>query len=146
MNGDAPPAAPAAFAGLARRAGSIAYEALLLAALLFICTWVFLFLGQALDPALARHLLQIWLLLLTGAYFVYCWTHGGQTLPMKTWHIRLVTAAGAAVPVRLAVKRYLLALVSLGTCGLGFAWALVDRDRQFLHDRLAGTRLILRAD
>jgi uncharacterized RDD family membrane protein YckC len=143
LTGDAP--APAANAGLARRAGSLAYEAVLLTAFLFICTWVFLFIGQALDAALARHLLQAWLLLLSGAYFVYCWTHGGQTLPMKTWHIRLVTATGGALPVRLAVKRYLLALVSLGACGLGFAWALVDRDHQFLHDRLAGTRLILRA-
>jgi hypothetical protein len=24
-------------------------------------------------------------------------------------------------------------------------WALFDRDRQFLHDRLAGTRLVLSA-
>jgi uncharacterized RDD family membrane protein YckC len=145
LNGAAPPAAPAAFAGLARRAGSIAYEALLLAAFLFVCTWLFLFIGQALDAELARHLLQAWLLILSGAYFVYCWTHGGQTLPMKTWHIRLVTSTNGAVPPGIAVKRYLFALVSLGACGLGFAWALLDRDRQFLHDRLAGTRLILLA-
>jgi uncharacterized RDD family membrane protein YckC len=25
---------------------------------------------------------------------------------------------------------------------VGLLWALVDRDRQFLHDRLAGTRLV----
>ena len=143
MNGDASPAAPAA--GLARRLGSVAYEALLLVAFLFVGTWLFLFFGRALDAALARHLLQTWLLLLSGVYFVYCWTHGGQTLPMKTWHIRLVTSAGGTVPARIALKRYLCALVSLGACGLGFAWTLVDRDRQFLHDRLAGTRLILLA-
>jgi uncharacterized RDD family membrane protein YckC len=27
-------------------------------------------------------------------------------------------------------------------CGAGILWALVDRDRQFLHDRLAGTRIV----
>ena len=120
------------------------YEALLLTAILFVATWVFLYIGQALEAALARHLLQAWLLILTGAYFAYCWTHGGQTLPMKTWRIRLVTQAGGAVPARVAIKRYLFALISLAAGGLGFVWALVDRDRQFLHDRLAGTRLIMR--
>lgn len=145
LNGDAPPAAPAGTAGIARRAGSLVYEALLLAALLFICTWVFLFFAQTLDATLARHLLQAWLVMLTGAYFVYCWTHGGQTLPMKTWRVWLVMRTGNAVPARIAIRRYLFALLSLAACGLGFAWALVDRDRQFLHDRLAGTRLVVLA-
>jgi uncharacterized RDD family membrane protein YckC len=146
LYGDAPQAAPAAIAGLARRIGSLAYEALLLAAILFICTWIFLFFAQALNSNLVRPLLQDWLLVLSGAYFVYCWTHGGQTLPMKTWHIRLVTRDGGAVPPGVALKRYLYALCSFGACGLGFAWALVDRDRQFLHDRIAGTRLVMRTN
>jgi uncharacterized RDD family membrane protein YckC len=146
LNGETPQAAPAKNAGFARRIGSLVYEALLLAAVLFICTWVFLFFAQALDDTVARPLLQLWLLSLSGVYLAYCWTHGGQTLPMKTWHIRLVTRNGGAVPIRIAVKRYLIALVSLGACGLGFAWAWVDPDQQFLHDRLAGTRLVLCAN
>ena len=133
-----------AVAGIARRFGSLAYEALLLAAVLFICTWVFLFFAQALDSALQRPLLQIWLLGITGAYFVYCWSRSGQTLPMKTWRIHLTAAGGGQVTVQLAVKRYLLVLLSLGLCGLGFAWALIDRERQFLHDRIAGTRLTVK--
>jgi uncharacterized RDD family membrane protein YckC len=46
------------------------------------------------------------------------------------------------VGVARAVHRYLLAVLGLAAAGLGFAWALVDRDRQFLHDRLAGTALV----
>jgi uncharacterized RDD family membrane protein YckC len=130
-------------AGLARRLGSIAYEALLLTAVLFLSTWIFLFFGQFLDATIARALLQLWLLAVTGSYLVYCWTHGGQTLPMKTWRVRLAASDGGAVPLHTAVKRFFLVLVSAGACGLGFAWALVDRERQFLHDRLAGTRLFL---
>lgn len=126
--------------------GSLAYEALLLTAILFICTWVFLFFAQPLDRSVARPLLQIWLLLVTGAYFVYCWTHGGQTLPMKTWRISVATRDGGALRMKTAIKRYLLALLSFAACGLGFAWALVDRDRQFLHDRVAGTRLVTRTN
>jgi uncharacterized RDD family membrane protein YckC len=130
-------------AGLARRLGSIGYEALLLTAVLFLSTWIFLFFGQFLDATIARALLQLWLLAITGTYLVYCWTHGGQTLPMKTWHVRLAKRDGGTVPMQTAVKRFFLVLLSAGACGLGFAWALVDRERQFLHDRLAGTRLFV---
>jgi uncharacterized RDD family membrane protein YckC len=146
LNGETLQATPAAIAGIARRFGSLAYEALLLTAILFIGTWVFLFFAQSLNDALARPMLQVWLLGMSGVYLVYCWTHGGQTLPMKTWRIRLVTQGGGAVPMRTAIKRYLFALVSLGACGLGFAWAWVDPDQQFLHDRLAATRLVLCAN
>jgi len=38
--------------------------------------------------------------------------------------------------------RFCLALAGLALAGAGFWWALFDRDRQFLHDRLLGTRLI----
>ncbi|MBI4203902.1 MAG: RDD family protein, partial [Betaproteobacteria bacterium] len=41
------------------------------------------------------------------------------------------------------VYRFLFALGGLVLCGAGFAWALFDRDRQFLHDRLAGTRIVM---
>lgn len=122
--------------------GSLCYEMLLLTAILFIAAWLFLVINPLLPVALARPLFQAYLLAITAAYFIYCWTHSGQTLPMKTWHIRLVMNDGAAIPVKKAAQRYLFALVGTALCGAGFWWALGDRDRQFLHDRLAGTRLI----
>jgi len=125
-----------------RRIGSMAYEALLLIAILFIATWIFLFFAQGIGQPLARPLLQIWLFLLTGTYFAYCWVRGGQTLPMKTWRIRLVRIGGKRITLSLAIARYVLAVFSVAAGGLGFAWALVDHDRQFLHDRVIGTRLI----
>ena len=69
------------------------------------------------------------------------WTHGGQTIAMKTWRIRVESAEGGAVGTGRAVRRYLFALLGAAAAGLGYLWALVDRDGQFLHDRLAGTRL-----
>ena len=76
---------------------------------------------------------------------VYClgfWCHGGQTLAMKTWRIRLLASSGTPVRPTQALLRYLLCWPSLGLCGIGALWALVDRDRQFLHDRIAGTQLV----
>jgi len=66
----------------------------------------------------------------------------GADVANENRRIRLVDRNGDTVTVRLAIKRYLLALVSLALCGAGFVWAIVDQDRQFLHDRLAGTRII----
>ena len=89
-----------------------------------------------------RPLFQLYLLAIGGAYFVYCWSHGGQTLPMKTWRFRVVRADGAPLSTARALHRFALALLGFLALGLGFLWALVDRDRQFLHDRLAGTALV----
>ena len=136
------PAPAAAAANLARRFGSLCYEILLLAAILFAAGWAFLAVERLLPAALARPLFQLYLLTICAAYFIYCWTRSGQTLPMKTWRIRLVTRQGGALPVGRAALRYVLALASVALAGGGFWWALVDRDRQFLHDRLAGTKII----
>ena len=127
---------------LGRRLASAVYETLLLLALVFVATFPFLaFLGDS-TQGWRRHLLQAWVLVVWGAYFVWFWTRGGQTLPMKTWRIRVVRFDGAPLGVGRAVHRYVLAVLGFTAAGLGFAWALVDRDRQFLHDRLAGTALV----
>ncbi|MFT3847812.1 MAG: RDD family protein [Propionivibrio sp.] len=89
-------------------------------------------------PVLWSHLFALLL-----AYFAWFWTHGGQTLPMKTWRIRLVNLDGAAINPAQAFLRYALSWASLLLFGIGIFWACLDRDRQFLHDRLAGTRLII---
>ena len=89
-----------------------------------------------------RHALQLWVLAVAGSYCVWFWSRGGQTLPMKTWGIRVVRWDGAPVGAARALHRYLLALLGLAALGLGYLWALADRDRQFLHDRLAGTALV----
>ena len=134
----AAPRAPA----LARRLASALYEALLVLALAFIATFPFLaFLGDA-TQGWRRHLLQAWIVFVVGAYFAWFWTRGGQTLAMKTWRIRLVRRDGAPVGIGRAMHRYLLAILGGAALGLTFLWALVDRDRQFLHDRLAGTALV----
>jgi uncharacterized RDD family membrane protein YckC len=61
---------------------------------------------------------------------------------MKTWHIQLVGAANEKLTTQRALIRYGFALMSWLPAGAGYLWPLVDRDRQFLHDRLAGTRLV----
>ena len=127
---------------LARRLASSLYELLILSAVLLIATFPFLAIVGDATMGWRRHLLQAYVLFVAGAYLVRFWTHGGQTLAMKTWRIRLVRDDGGTVSLGRAIHRYLLAVLGTAAAGLGFLWALVDRDRQFLHDRLAGTALV----
>lgn len=61
---------------------------------------------------------------------------------MQTWKIRIVTSEGQKLNNRIAIIRYLLAVTGTLFLGAGFLWALIDREHLYLHDRLAGTRLI----
>ena len=122
--------------GLARRLAGMAYEALLVFAVAFFATWIFFFASGGRDATrgVVRAELQVFILMVLAGYFLWCWLRGGQTLAMRAWKIRLVDVTPGK-----AVTRFLVAAALLP---ISIAWALFDRDRQFLHDRLAGTRLI----
>ena len=133
--------------GLPRRLASMAYESLLLGALLAVT----LILPHTLLGAFAHRVatpLLLWahLFVVLLAYCVWFWSGQRQTLAMKTWKIRLSTQNGRPVSPLQALLRYLLSWPSLLFCGAGILWALIDKDGQFLHDRLCGTRLTLCAN
>jgi len=134
------PEAPSA--SLALRTLALVYEALLLSALFLVAALPYVLMTHTADAIVARPLFQAYLVAVAAAYFVWQWRHGGQTLPMKTWRMRIVTRAGAPLGLRHALTRFLFALAGCALAGAGFLWALVDRDGLFLHDRLAGTRVI----
>lgn len=142
-----------------RRLLSLIYEFFLLLAVLMIAGVVFHLIIRDTEAAYFMPLFQFYLLIIMGTYFVWFWTHGGQTLAMQTWKMRVVTADGNKLEMRQAIVRYLLAVsivllsavagvLLLGVVGVlffcvGFMWALFDRDKQFLHDRLAKTRIVM---
>ncbi len=131
--------------GLRRRLASMAYESLLLLGVLAIGFFVpHLALGMGFGIALPGWVSLCHVFVLLGAYFVWSWRHGGQTLAMQTWKIALSTPDGAPPSVARLALRYLLAWPSIAYLGAGLLWALFDRDRQFLHDRLAGTCLVFK--
>lgn len=149
---------------LRRRLICMLYEAMLLFGIVFAADWALDVLTQSRHALALRHVRQLWLFLVIGAYFVFCWSRSGQTLAMQTWRIRVVDLDGGKVPLIKAVVRYCLAwmwfLPALGlvyqfglkqwamvlTVAAGVAgWGLTawfDKDGQFLHDRLAKTRLM----
>jgi uncharacterized RDD family membrane protein YckC len=115
------------------------YEALVAFAVAFFAGWLFFAASGGRDATAGwlRYALQLFVLVVLAGYYLRSWLRGGQTLAMRAWRIRVVD-----VTPRKAVLRFLYALLFVPT-GISIAWALFDRERQFLHDRLAGTRLLL---
>ena len=119
------------------------YEALLVFALAFFAGLAFYGVANGRLSSEFRKVFQLYLFLVLGIYFIWCWTRGGRTLPMQTWKMHLVQEDGLPVGVGRAMLRYVLAWPSVALLGCGLLWAFFDRDRQFLHDRLAGTKIVL---
>ncbi len=131
-------------AGLRRRLASMLYECLLLLGVLALTFMVpLLMLGIGLNYTPDGGIMWLHIFLVLGLYFLWYWRRGGQTLAMQTWKLRLVNADGQPISVGQGWLRYALAWPSVCFFGVGLLWALLDRDRQFLHDRLAGTRIVL---
>lgn len=131
-------------APLGRRLGSLVYEVLVILAL-----GIFLFvLPLAIFSGLTQHtlgpgLLWFYLFVLLGNYFIWCWLRAGQTLAMKTWRLRLVDAqSGLTLRPLQAFVRYGMGWFCWPT-GLALLWSFIDPDKQFLHDRIAGSKIIL---
>jgi len=128
-----------------RRLAAITYDAMLLFSVLFCATWVLVLVhgGAGFGPGDPLHrLYQALLGLLATTYFLWPWTHGGQTLGMRSWRLRLVTRQGGAVGWGRALLRLVLAPLSVLPLGLGYLWIVFDREGLAWHDRLSGTRLI----
>ena len=129
-------------APLLARFAAMIYESLLVIAVVFVASFIIIPVVGDMHAPWQRHLFQFYIIGILFAYFAAFWLRSGQTLAMKTWRIRLVQLNGDTLTFKQAGLRFILAWLGLLLAGIGFWWALFDRDRQFLHDRLAGTRLI----
>lgn len=148
-----------------RRFACMMYEGVLLFGVVFLAGYLFDTLTQSHNGLVLRHSRQAFLFVAIGVYFLFCWRRGGQTLPMKTWNIRLTDRQGAPLQTGRMLLRYLLLwpiplLAALLVAGLShitgwasldllivttpffhFIWTWFDPQGQFLHDRLLGTEL-----
>ena len=128
---------------LVKRLVSMLYESLLVFGVVFLGFLApHIALGILAQTLLPGSLLLLHLVVVVAAYFLWYWRRSGQTLAMQTWKIRLESATGGAPRWGQLVLRFLLIWPSVFCLGIGIIWAVFDRDRQFLHDRLAGTRLV----
>ncbi|WP_265944380.1 RDD family protein [Dechloromonas sp. A34] len=132
--------------GIGRRLASMLYEGLVVFSILLIGFWLPQALLSGVGLGFSARGLWLHVLVLLMLYFLWFWLNGGQTLPMKTWKLKLANPDGSRPRPAQALLRYLAAWPSILLFGIGILWALVDKDKQFLHDRIAGTRIVSSAD
>lgn len=132
-------------ASLFKRLVVIGYDSLLLIAILFISTALTLPLndGEAITSqhALFPFLVIYWFLI-SFVFYAWFWTHGGQTLGMKTWKLRLISTDNKKITWKQAFVRFCCAILSTLLLGLGFIWSLFNEKKATLHDIVSNTILI----
>ena len=122
-----------------RRLAALLYDTLLIAGLFIGFTFIVVLARDMRAVAPESGWLPFSLLAIGALFYAWFWTHGGQTLGMRAWKIRLVTRAGGAVTWQRAFARCAAAALAALPAGLGYWWCLVDRDKLCWHDRWSGT-------
>lgn len=127
-------------ASWSRRLLCMVYEALIVLALLLVGGLLAVWLPAGANgvEGSSRVALQAWIGVLVAAYFAGCWWRFGQTLAMKTWRLVVTTKDRTPLTPGRALLRFALAAL---TFPLSILWPALDKDGQFLHDRLASTRV-----
>ncbi|MGY8813162.1 MAG: RDD family protein [Gammaproteobacteria bacterium] len=128
---------------LIRRLAAIFYDSLLLIAVLFAATIILLPFSEGKAIESENLLFFIYLSTCSYFFFVWQWTHGGQTLGMRTWKIKLFSMDSGPINWSVASKRFFLAMVSWLFAGAGFIWVIFDPDKYSFHDRYSGTMLYM---
>jgi len=127
--------------GLFRRLAAIVYDAFLLVAVLFIATAAVLPFNAGVAFSSKQLFYPFYLVGVSFLFFAWFWTHGGQTLGMRAWKIKVLTYDRDPISWRQAALRFVSALVSWAFFGLGFWWILVDKQKRGWHDHLSKTAL-----
>ncbi len=132
--------------GFIRRLAAALYDFLLLLAVLFLATAVALPFnsGEAFSSDQTFYL--VYLLIISFIFYGWFWTHGGQTLGLRSWKMVLQTTSQEPVSWKQAFVRFFTAAISWLFLGLGFFWALINKKKLTWHDILSGTMLVLKKD
>lgn len=127
-------------ATLLRRFAAIFYDLLLLLGVLFVVSAIAVAINQG--TAVTHPLYYVSLAFISFMFYGWFWTHGGQTLGLRTWKLQITGKNQEAVTWKQAAIRFIAAFASFLPAGAGFFWMLLDKDRLTLHDQLSSTCII----
>jgi uncharacterized RDD family membrane protein YckC len=128
-------------AGLIVRLVAMFYDALLLFSALLIATALALLVTKG---TLSYHnpFFRTFLFLVCFSFYAWFWLHGGQTLGMRAWRLRLQRPDGHPVTIWQALLRFMAAIPSLALAGLGLFWMIIDKDKMAVHDRISESVIV----
>ena len=121
---------------------AIVYDSLIVAGLLMIAGFAVYALNGERVVAPQTLWYQLYLVTIVWAYFAISWWRVGKTVGARAWKLEVRDLAGNYPSLARASGRAILALLSIGLCGIGLLWCLIDREGQSAHDRLSGTQLL----
>lgn len=127
--------------GFLRRLAAILYDLLLLIAVLFVATALLLPLNKGEAFTVQQFFYPLYLLTISFLFYAWFWTHGGQTLGLRAWKIKVLTFDQKPISWKQALLRFVTAILSWGIFGLGFLWILIDKDHRSWYDNLSKTAL-----
>ena len=123
------------------------YDVFLVAPLLMAnaFVWVSIFgpIESVEETAVPSWLMQLSSVAVVVTFFTIFWCKSGQTLGMQAWRIKVQTTSGELLNPKQALGRCAASVLSFASCGLGYLWALFDRESRTWHDQLSGTQMVL---
>ena len=140
----AKPVSDLAPAGLLRRLAAMFYDALLILAI-WMVTLLVMVAANGGEPVLGAPV-QTLLFLEAFTFFGYFWSAAGQTAGMRAWRLRLVSNEGGRISLHQATLRFAVALVAFGAFGIGYFWALIDRQGRTWPDLASHSRMVRHFD
>lgn len=138
--------------GIMRRLAAIIYDLFLLVAVILVAVSLFTIVveslagqsssGELLETPWIKLLFQLYLSLVSALFYIWFWTHGGQTLGLKVWKLKVVDESLSEPGMKKAILRLAWSIVTCIPFGIGFLWMLFNKNRLTLYDQLSGTRLV----
>ncbi len=132
-------------ARLPRILGAIFYDTLIVFSVIFVAAlWIPMLPEEYQTMPAMLIFKQLYMLSIAFAYFGYSWRHGGQTIGMKAWRIRIQNSHGAStISWQQCLLRFAVSVFSWVFAGLGFLWVLFSSQHRSWHDLASDTQLIV---
>lgn len=127
--------------GFFRYIAAIFYDLLLVIAIFFIATALLLPFNHG-EAIQAPILYPLYLFSISFFFYGWFWTHGGQTLGLRAWKLRLSNNHGTNISWQQALIRYLTASFSWLIFGLGILWRLWNKEHKTWQDLSSKSHII----
>ena len=131
-------------AGLWLRFAAMFYDGFLLTAMWFLIAGAMVIIhgGEELPLWASQYLLLPTLITATLIFNVWFWVHGGQSLGMRAWRIKVVDLSGKPITTPSGIKRWSFSVISLAALGFGYFWMLFDKEKRTWHDHWSDTCVV----
>ncbi|OUU78939.1 MAG: hypothetical protein CBC38_06385 [Gammaproteobacteria bacterium TMED78] len=129
-------------AGFFKRILANIYDSIIILALIMVLTLAIIIFRDGKEIVHSSTWFTLFIFASHFSFFIWFWTHGGQTLGMRAWGIRVVSSKRESIGLICCIRRYILSFSIIFPPGFCFIWSFFDEERLFFNDRFSETRII----